>query len=999
MKIYKKYIFGFFLLFLLLLSFSSNTKAFDDIDYVFEREVLFEDSDPELNLFNMRPQQIYNGTYSGTYSFTNEIDGTSGIDINFIDNDISDVGCTTTIISEIAGHKKVIEIKDMNNAGKIDIYNSLSFISFGTFEFWIMTNNTIKQTRVMLMNDVSLVAGIRIVSAQIMGLDNGGWVNLPQNPVNNVWNLIRIDFESTNGGYLSLAQYTYMISTNGIYQDTLDYYTNVPFMDKLHIMTHDDNSDYISHIDAIGNSWHTYQEYLNFDNDIVGNEPIDWNINNDASCTSLIKASLDGRTNLLEMFDNNGNGISNASTQFNTTIINDITIDIASSDTSQLNFESKILFIENKITIISLIIDGHELYYDDGSGTPFELIKDPFLLGNNEFEVLKIVFNDSFNTFDCYINDNLEGNNLLYINNSTNNIDTLRFITDNTVLTSYSFFQDNININQFDQYNIGNNFQPLLETMEGFEGLLETDKYEFSFLDVNERAPTSATSFGLWNFYTTGEGYATIAGDGDLDRKVSLLVGDPGGTASIKRTALSITNSLVDVNIGFSSTFLTATYGILQVLLYASDTSLISGWKVDINTNDLSYWNGSWNVLRSDIELDTFYDINMFLNYDVDTVRMEYIVNSTFISYYYFDMVFTEHTGLYEIYIQASIGADQDVSNFRIDYVGLYRDGESWHGELGVITTPLNVDYHFGNHYLYSIVGKGRFHDGVVEGTYVGDETPFQSIRNISTISSIHKDGTLNTTNTGDFFWTEMEDATLVFTCVGSEINISSISIEGSKLTESSNEYFIEFSSSGLDSRDSYFYVSGSSLMFTYTAKFDGVLEYIQASFNINDESTDDTVVSFTSRKDGDSDSAYGFLRLSYDNTSQLFLIESGTKTKRIFLTPSETINEIIILISDTNKDFVSGLTTGYVKIISLLDVETASVSVVSSNLIDMIIPLILILIPTFIISGIYDKKLIVPMFIFMSVILTITNLIPVWLFFIIGLSLSLFVFFKKEVV
>lgn len=978
MKKYKKYLFIILITSFLLLFSIPNVKAFDDINYEFERDILYNETNPELNLHNLRQQQTYDGTYPATYSFTN--DGTFSAE-GWV---FGQAGGSVIVNSLIQSHKKCLDLTDTDDSALVNAYTLFNDqIGILTIEWWWQTNSTSSYNWISFRDDGAHIAFFGITSDTFRYYD-GSWQDSGITAVEDVWYhhrvILNTDTEKLIEWYI-----------NGILEiENKDFWNSInDGIDEMMISTDTVPKDYRVFVDAIGFSWdfYFYSDIIDFTNDIIGNEPINWISANEGTCTSIIKDTLDGRIKILELYDEGGGGTeANIRTDLNIIINTSVKLDIAKDrNFGGVNYY---YFMENDINIVELaLIDDDLKYYHDG----YQMLKvnaiDP-----NIFITLYITFNFSVDTIDVYVNDVLEGNNLPFKTEGNSEIDELIFFTDDSEITEFYSYIDNIYINP-DFYFIGTNLKPSFETIEGSEGLLETDKYEFSILEINVRAEIGATSYGLWSFSHTGGGFTSIAEDGDIDRVVLFELAGTG-SSSIERTGLSITENLIDVNFGFM--IIGVSNNNFTILLKASDQSVITGFRIEQSSNSLFYFNGSWNnFLRNDLALigSDLFDINLFLNYDLDIVRLEYNRGGVFIENHVFSMVSTGKTGLYEINATlAKIGAGS--GGIFLDYVGLYRNGESHRGELGIITLSINKDYSFQKHYLYSSVNKGILHEGIVEGSYVVGETPFQNIRNESITSGVREVERVSTINNYEFFWKTMSNATLVFTCVSYGINISSIVIEGSKLVEGLNEYFLIFSSGGLDSKESYFYVRSNELRFIHNTSIDDVNEFIQAEFNINDLTSVDTAISFTSNIELN---AFGFLRINYDEISQVIQMENILRTKRVLLTTGQTINSFIVLVSDTNKNIIEGITEGLIKDISLLDIETAIVSIVSLNLIQIIIPLIIIIIPTVSIAELYGDYLVSPLFLLFSLMLTITSLIPVWLFFIIALSSTVLLFFEKN--
>ena len=79
---------------------------------------------------NFEARKIHKQMYPATHNFKNEPDGTSGMDIDFIDIDNSSGSSTVQIIANLDGHRKVLEMHD--DGGRIfSIHQNLN-IAFGT---------------------------------------------------------------------------------------------------------------------------------------------------------------------------------------------------------------------------------------------------------------------------------------------------------------------------------------------------------------------------------------------------------------------------------------------------------------------------------------------------------------------------------------------------------------------------------------------------------------------------------------------------------------------------------------------------------------------------------------------------------------------------------------------------------------------------------------------------------------------------------------------------
>ena len=91
--------------------------------------------------------------YPATYSFKDDEDGTEPTD--WVTN--NDTDCTTTVISDLDGHKKVLQVFDDSNAGDCEMTVQFSKEADTTVEFWIRQDSVAVNTifKFFLFEDAS----------------------------------------------------------------------------------------------------------------------------------------------------------------------------------------------------------------------------------------------------------------------------------------------------------------------------------------------------------------------------------------------------------------------------------------------------------------------------------------------------------------------------------------------------------------------------------------------------------------------------------------------------------------------------------------------------------------------------------------------------------------------------------------------------------------------------------------------------------------------------
>lgn len=207
--------------------------------------------------------EILTNHYFGTYSFTNENDGDSGTDIDFI-TIIShqDLNTEARIINNLDNHNKVLEIYDNNNNGYIDVRNSFSSQLYGSMEFWGYFNDTWQTSYMTLYDDTSTAVGIEVWENDWYYETFGppGYATIPNvnDPQNNTWIHIRIDFETSTNNYLGMPQYRFIVRIDDVSSGVLSMPGPQSYINRFGFSTISADSDYSSYYDAIGYDWNSY---------------------------------------------------------------------------------------------------------------------------------------------------------------------------------------------------------------------------------------------------------------------------------------------------------------------------------------------------------------------------------------------------------------------------------------------------------------------------------------------------------------------------------------------------------------------------------------------------------------------------------------------------------------------------------------------------------------------------------------------------------------------
>ena len=223
------------------------------------------------------------GHYPATYSFTNETDGTSGTDITFIDYVSIDASCSATICGANNEHRKILDLYDNNNAGKVLVSNSFNNQMTGTVECYIMSDDVSAADIFLYIDDddtdyYTESLGIRIWNSNLLYFDGGTstW-EIALGISDNVWYHIKISF--------SEASNTYDLYVNGVSEAS-----GVPFradpeqLNRITFSTDNAELGFHYYIDAIGFSW---DSNYNIGDNLLPNNPLNLNFTVDTNLSDF----------------------------------------------------------------------------------------------------------------------------------------------------------------------------------------------------------------------------------------------------------------------------------------------------------------------------------------------------------------------------------------------------------------------------------------------------------------------------------------------------------------------------------------------------------------------------------------------------------------------------------------------------------------------------------------------------------------------------------------
>jgi len=181
--------------------------------------------------------------YPATYSFKYEEDGAEPT--GWITN--NGVGCTTTIIESLDGHKKVLQLSDQG-AGRCEIYKTFTQGLNIIVEFWLAKSSIAADTNVnlYLYEDATNCVQLRFQDNDLDYYD-GGYISIKDNflVVNTLSHFKLVLNDATN---------TFDVYVNGVLEDSgLGYRNNTTSgVNKIVMFSDAADTGYKGYIDAIG---------------------------------------------------------------------------------------------------------------------------------------------------------------------------------------------------------------------------------------------------------------------------------------------------------------------------------------------------------------------------------------------------------------------------------------------------------------------------------------------------------------------------------------------------------------------------------------------------------------------------------------------------------------------------------------------------------------------------------------------------------------------------
>jgi len=606
------------------------------------------------------------------------------------------------------------------------------------------------------------------------------------------------------------------------------------------------------------------------------------------------------------------------------------------------------------------------------------------------FNHLKMKFDCGTDTFSLWFNNALKVGDLnFYQNRDCDNITRFQMGVD---ASGGACIYDAIDFNWTAGYVEGRNRFPEVSYHQTNKVV---DRWEFAFEGENDFYDLGDDNPCGWDDVEDGGDDINIIYDGGVstyDRAVQ--VGSGGGqTVGLENEVGHINSEKITTTFGFNITEWSTDGGYISFEMYSSTDSEVMHvylCRIAETIKLYSETDGGTKYIYPGLVIGKYYELEIYIDYFFNTSIVLLKEDGSYVEQYNYEvpLLLGGQVGCNIIKVMLETDEEETMA-FELDYVGLYRDIHPGNNDFGYIEQDLfagNWSLNEFNLLFADIPGYYSLSKYYTELEY--DFVPEDILQEILPFEMHYSDEVKNM-----YGMTEHDGYPSLVFFIKDHINPVELKLEGVLMNDEEEDIILQFLYGGVNIDESYFYVSGTSLRWTMTVNDSGA-EYITANFDIEDISCENKSFSFASDTEGNS---YGDIQLFYtDLTSTYFPVVYYYRTTSSILPQERSVGRITLYIYD-NDEYESEVFYGYIQNVQIIEYSSLILSIGIIDLIGIIIPLIIMIVPPLAVSRKFGNKAILPMFVLMTVICFVTALIPAWLFFVIAFGLVGFIFMKRK--
>lgn len=710
------------------------------------------------------------------------------------------------------------------------------------------------------------------------------------------------------------------------------------------------------------------------------NDINDWDLSTPADTSITITDTFENHNKVMNLTDLSNTNLCQGNQSFSNQVSGTVEYWSYTPDASEYTV---MYFLEGNTEAFRIGFRSDDIQYVDVGG--WQILEAN--IDVNLWYHFKLVFDCTNDTADIYINNILEINDFsfLYV---VNNINKISITTTEGSFNTYTYFNA-IGYSWDIDYTVSQN---LICYESITTNLQEVNRYEFNFEGVNDIYEIGDDNPSTWtDWEASGDNVNVHYNYQDnykyynIDRTVLIRSLDTN-VMGLWKDNIGLSGKFINITYAFNFTVYNNNDGLQYTLIYSSDnTEIIHLAILKIGGSiRLSYETTSYQLLYDGLNLNDYYEFNLFIHYKNHKGILIMKENGIYIDTFEFPLKVYGKEGLRKVKILSLANTGNEIK-FMLNYVGIYNKGKSEVESYAFVEIKLwnNPHWKFNENNLFNITSIGylelyKYYSFTKQdySLITGNTQLIENFRHYDNTSYFKN--LYDLTQGGTFGYASL----ILYTT--NNISISNLYINGVLLTQGINEYYPIINNTYANIQENYFYVVNNRLYFNIDLN-ESSYEGIQAIFDIDNESSTNSTISFKGKYDGVIPSYLvidylyyesSYMEMKYYSTSNRYLIPQGKTITKIIINVSDYIP-----FQDNYTNHNEGYISGYIYDISLNFLPNIEYTLSTMTLISGFIPLIVIFTPTIALFSKFGKKIILPSMILMTIICFVSQLIPLWLF------------------
>ncbi|GAH26799.1 unnamed protein product, partial [marine sediment metagenome] len=471
-----------------------------------------------------------------------------------------------------------------------------------------------------------------------------------------------------------------------------------------------------------------------------------------------------------------------------------------------------------------------------------------------------------------------------------------------------------------------------------------------------------------------------------------------------KNDTLGIYHDKINITFGLQFIIVPNLIGYFNLTVKSSNNIEVIYLIFDIsseNNIDLLYYDGIvYNSLVNftNINQNDVYNFNLYI--EGFNVELTYYKNDIYNNSYTFPLIFNL-SGINSVSF-ISYCFDYSLWNnifaIRMNYIGIYQFDISLCKELGYIRYILQDNWNFNKYNLFEIISN-QYIKIIVHSFLSNDYFKFREFDN----------------NT--FFWNLQNKENIIenpylYLIIQSNINFNEylfVSIKGIKLDKYINNVFsheitIQYYYHNVNINQSYYYVDNSNrLHYQMSITQNDTWEYMMLYFDFSRHISSNNMSIYFKCKELSINIGKPYIAMTYYQPPDFkYYLKTYLTTINTLLQRGKEFRRFHFISNDlNNNNYTNHISEGYLYGLQFYYVPFGikpEITLITLSLIAIMIPLIILIVPTLAIYSVYKKKeIIIPLLLLMSIVCFVSALIPFELFFVMLLCFGSGIFIQHK--